>query len=315
MAKSPEGGLDEHGNTSPEYDALRAALGRITAGLPTGSRGAANVTPARVVLPLTSEENFHPRTESIFSNARSPIITASKLREATRDKETPNPPAVGFGYSGGENGERRTFQGGVSQGLVSGDFLPDPAFNELLHRMKVAGDNFGNEGRGENYDVSANDAGIFHYLPSTHTQVSPTELPERFRAGRESSSEVRNVTVRDSKRTKSRTRDDEYKRRVSISSSTVLYQKKKSTKALQIRLYRTITRGVSRIAQANFFHRLILAQMQFLEEAEIITNSSGDSPLLKCLQRGEIVTVDRTSREGTIHLTKAFHPFRGVLHL
>jgi hypothetical protein len=99
----------------------------------------------------------------------------------------------------------------VDQGLVSGNFLPDPAFNELLHRMKMAGDNFGNKERGGNYDANANDAGISHYLSSSQTQVSPAELPERFRAGRESSSVVRNVTVRDSKRTKVRTRDDDYK--------------------------------------------------------------------------------------------------------
>ena len=218
--------MDEHGNTSQEYDAFRNALGRLTASLPAESRGVANVTPTRVVLPLTSEESFRPRTESIFSNMRSPVTTASKFRVAIRDEETSNPPpkvAVAFGHSGGENGERQTFQSGVGQGLVSGNFLPDPAFNELLHRMKVAGDNFGNDGRGGNYDANADNAGVFHYLSSPHTQVSPAELPERFRAGRESSSVVRNVTVRDSKRTKPRTRDDDYKRRVSISSSTVLY--------------------------------------------------------------------------------------------
>ena len=52
--------------------------------------------------------------------------------------------------------------------------------------MKMAGDNFGDNERGGNYDANANDAGISHYLSSSQTQVSPAELPERFRAGRES---------------------------------------------------------------------------------------------------------------------------------
>jgi hypothetical protein len=226
MAESPEGGMDEYGNTSPGFDVLRAALGRITASLPTEPRGAANVTPTRVILPHTSEEKFRSRGESAFSISRSPVITATKSRMAIRGEETPNPPStapVDFGHSGGENGERRTFQGGEDQGLVPGNFLPDPAFNELLHRMKLAGDNFGDNERGGNNGANTNEAGIFHYLSSPQTQVFPAELPERFRAGRESSSVVRNVTVRDSKRTKTRTRDDDYKRRVSISSSTVLY--------------------------------------------------------------------------------------------
>ncbi len=110
-----------------------------------------------------------------------------------RDEETQGPPskvAVDFGHSGGENGERQSFQGGVDQGLVSGNFLPGPAFNELLHRMKMAGDNFGNEERGGNYDANANDAGISHYLSSSQTQVSPAELPEGFRTGRGSLSVV-----------------------------------------------------------------------------------------------------------------------------
>jgi hypothetical protein len=112
----------------------------------------------------------------------------------------------------------------VGQGLDSGNFLPDPAFDELLHRIKMAGDHLGDEERGGNHDISENvNAGNFRYLSSSQTQVSPVELPERFRAGRESLSVVRNVTIRDSKRTKAHTRDDEYKRRVSISPSTMLY--------------------------------------------------------------------------------------------
>ncbi len=48
---------------------------------------------------------------------------------------------------------------------------------------------------------------------------SPAVVPDRFRAGRESLSVIRNITVRESKRPKARTHDHDYKRRSSISPS------------------------------------------------------------------------------------------------
>jgi hypothetical protein len=48
---------------------------------------------------------------------------------------------------------------------------------------------------------------------------SPAGVPDRFRAGRESLSAIRNITVRESKRPKARTQDHDYKRRSSISPS------------------------------------------------------------------------------------------------
>jgi hypothetical protein len=112
----------------------------------------------------------------------------------------------------------------MDQITEKGNFLPDPAFEELLHRMNVAGDNLGDEERGGNHDgIKDADAGHFRYLSSSQTQVSPATLPDRFRAGRESLSVVRNVTIRDSKRLKPRSRDDDYKRRMSISPSAMPY--------------------------------------------------------------------------------------------
>jgi hypothetical protein len=219
--------MDEHGNTSPGYDALRAALGRIVGSLPTKSPGTDHLTPERMDLSLTSGENFRPGTESVYLRARSSVPNARNSRVAIRAEETSKPPLRGlgdFGLAVGENGERQASQAGEEQILESGNFLPDPAFEKLLHQMNMDGDHLGNEERGGNHDISENvDAGNFRYLSSSQTQVSPVNLPERFRAGRESLSVVRNVTIRDSKRLKPRTRDDEYKRRVSISPSTMPY--------------------------------------------------------------------------------------------
>ncbi len=52
---------------------------------------------------------------------------------------------------------------------------------------------------------------------SSPYQQSSGVVPDRFRAGRESLSVTRNVTVRDSKRPKARSQDHEYKRRFSSS--------------------------------------------------------------------------------------------------
>jgi hypothetical protein len=46
-------------------------------------------------------------------------------------------------------------------------------------------------------------------------------VPERFRQGRESLSVIRNITVRESKRPKARSSDQDYKRRCSISPGTL----------------------------------------------------------------------------------------------
>ena len=221
------GQMDEHGNTSPGYNVLRAALEyeRITESLPIRpSLPTANLTPERVDLSLTSGGIFRPGMESVFLRARSPVITGESSRVGIR-AETSFPPSRAvnhFGLSVGENGERQSSQVGVDQTSETGNFLPDPAFDELLHRMNVAGNNLGDEERGENHDgIEDADAGHFRYLSSSQTQVSPATLPDRFRAGRESLSVVRNVTIRDSKRLKPRSRDDEYKRRVSISPSAI----------------------------------------------------------------------------------------------
>ena len=67
-------------------------------------------------------------------------------------------------------------------------------------------------------------AGGPHYFPSSPPlqssspyQQSSGVVPDRFRAGRESLSVIRNVTVRDSKRPKARSQDHDYKRRFSSS--------------------------------------------------------------------------------------------------
>jgi hypothetical protein len=131
--------------------------------------------------------------------------------------------SVGFGHGTGENEERQTPKTDGEHNLGSGDFLLDPAFNELLNRMNIAGDHIGIGERGGNREIREDvNAGTFRYLPSPQTQVFPDAVPERFRAGRESLSVVRNVTVRDPKRTKARAKDDDYRRRVSTSPSMML---------------------------------------------------------------------------------------------
>jgi hypothetical protein len=258
-------GREEHGNISTGIDALRQALRRGAEPQFVESSGMANTTPERVVFPLTSEVSFRPRVEPTFLREKSPPTTATNFRVATREEKTP------ISRSVGENGEGQVFQADVERSMGSGNYLPDPAFDDLIHRRKMAGKSPGDEerrGRGKNRESSAGNfrympstqtqgssaevanqgdkdlgdrlqevaefyAGLYpnsddpsrrddireigfannsHHLTSFQTQVSPVGLPERFRAGRESLSVVRNVTIRDPKRTKNRARDEDYKR-------------------------------------------------------------------------------------------------------
>jgi hypothetical protein len=215
----PRGGVDEHGQTSPGYEALRGALGRLTSSLPSGITGTpnvTNVTPTRLDLPLTSAEKAHSRTESVFlQNFR----TGSPAEANANNHSSV---AVGSGQEGGRSAVRRSYVADLERKDRQALLLPDPAFDDLLNRLTLARDRIGreeHEGFSESRDHVP--SGTLRYLPSSHPHhQEPTgDVPARFQPGRESLSVVRNITVRDSKRTKTRTRDNDYKRRVSISSS------------------------------------------------------------------------------------------------
>jgi hypothetical protein len=219
----PKGGMNEHGRTSPGFEALRGVLGRIAGTLPAESSGATNVTPARMKFPLTSVEKVRPRTEPVFSRARSPVTTASNVRMVTQGggNANPSPETVDFGQGEGETGVRRTHLSDLERKDREAKNLPEPSFDNLLNRLQIAGDHFGREEEDGAYETRDNAyAGNFHYLPSSHYQESSGIVPDRFHADRESLSVIQNITIRDSKRTKTRTKDDDYKRRVSISSTS-----------------------------------------------------------------------------------------------
>lgn len=145
-------GLDEHGNATPVYYALREVLARAVASLPTGppltSRAGGSVTPSRVDFSLTSVEHdltsARSRTEQqIFPpTAQSPITTATSeqfdrranSRMATRaggnHPDSSPTMSIGFGHETGENEGRQAFnsQTDVGRNLHSGDSLSDPDF-------------------------------------------------------------------------------------------------------------------------------------------------------------------------------------------
>jgi hypothetical protein len=207
----PIGGMGEHAQTSPDYGALRLALGRAS-GLLSSGAGPTNVTPTRADIPLTSVEKGPDPTDSVYFRSTIPAKTDESFRM------NPSPVTVGFGQEDGWRGMRRSQSAELERKDRQAQNLPDPAFDNLLNRLQ-----WEYIGREENEETHASRdnalAGTFRYLPSTHIQESSGGVPEKFQPGRESLSVVRNITIRDSKRTKSRTKDDDYKRRVSISSS------------------------------------------------------------------------------------------------
>ena len=146
-------GREEYGNTSTGIEALRQALRRVGESYSVESSGMANTTPERVDFPLTSEGSFRPRAEPTFLRVKSPLTTATNFRVATQEGETPDPPSRGitdYGHSYWKDRERKASQGGAEQNLDSGNFLSDPDFDDLVHRMKMAGDQFEDEERGGN---------------------------------------------------------------------------------------------------------------------------------------------------------------------
>ncbi len=196
----------------------------LTKASPLVGTGPTNVTPTRTDTPLTSGETAFSRTESVFLRPRSPVTTAKNVRMVTQGGANayPSPVTFGVGQEDGWRGVRRTQVAELERKDRQALNLPDPAFDEtkLLDRLQIAGDKLGREENEGAYESRENAlAGTFHYLPSSHHQESSSGVPDRFHPGRESLSVVRNITIRDSKRTKTRTKDDDYKRRVFISSS------------------------------------------------------------------------------------------------
>ena len=130
----------------------------------------------------------------------------------------PSPVTVGVGQEDGWRGVRRTQAAELDRKDRQAMNLPDPAFDDLLNRMQNV--HFGREEMEGAYESGENAlAGTFRYIPPPSYQESSRGVPDKFLPGRESLSVARNITVRESKRTKARTKDDDYKRRVSVSSS------------------------------------------------------------------------------------------------
>jgi hypothetical protein len=91
--------------------------------------------------------------------------------------------------------------------------LPDHSFLPLDSRRGRLSDGISEYVRNDFPSVPLPD---HHFLLSDTNRGRISDVPERFHAGRESLSVRRNVTVRDAKRPKERSRDKEYKQRYSL---------------------------------------------------------------------------------------------------
>jgi hypothetical protein len=147
----------------------------------------------------------------------SPVFPAAAIRPvATFLDQEEIGAADGHDYASGferEIGETEEVQGKDFEDLL----------NRLQKESAKLGGTRGTETFGEEFGVyEAEVSGDFHYHHPPQPQESSGVLPDRFRSGRESLSVIRNVTVRESKRAKARSKDHEYQRRFSSSPSMPL---------------------------------------------------------------------------------------------
>jgi hypothetical protein len=110
---------------------------------------------------------------------------------------------------------------------ISGQKWGGEPYEQLIRRSQIVSQSLGQfhhasdggEEGGSGFDCPPGD---FHHFYSSISQDVSGGVPQRFHQGRESISVQKNITVRDSKRSKSRLQDREYQRRVSFTPGAAL---------------------------------------------------------------------------------------------
>jgi hypothetical protein len=161
---------------------------------------------------------INPTVESVFSRSRSPVQAFRFSSTVAESKPAHSSLSVfddveHFRDEGGEKLAEDLEEETTNDGRKGIEDLKQElsSLRSQVARVSVeqtrAGSNYllGNE-----TDVRVQ-AGDFHYYQTSHQDVSEV-VPERFRWGRESSSVLKNITVRESKRSKSRSFDQDYQR-------------------------------------------------------------------------------------------------------
>jgi hypothetical protein len=184
-----------------------------------------------------------PKVGSVMSSIISPVqsrLSASTVEENKRDRFMSPVYLQGGdvsveneqGQGGDVSVENEQGQGeimGLRDLNEAGDQARVPSYEEIGHGNPLP-TYFGRSSRdlsgaGVNHETEPGyPAGDFRYFSSPRLQEhAEDDIPERFRPGRESLSVRQNITVRGSKRSKTRSLDQEYQRRVSF-TPTAAYQ-------------------------------------------------------------------------------------------
>jgi hypothetical protein len=204
-----------------------------------------NHSQERVMSPLTSG-NSGTKMGSVLSSAVSPTQNFRFGFSTVDDEELLHHDESGRSKSIGDNDDEQDVENShktlVETYQSSGGRVRNDAVSD-------SGGNYVRRVSGQAYDLypggnSEHPSGDFRFLSSSHTQVhdGPPDkysdhtplshsrrevpedsggVPERFQQGRESLSVTRNITVRESKRPKARSLDQDYQRRCTISPSTL----------------------------------------------------------------------------------------------
>ena len=109
-----------------------------------------------------------------------------------------------------------------------GTEVGEEPYEQLIRRSQIASQSLeqlhlasrGGEERGSGFIFPPGD---FHHFHTSPSQDVSGAVPQRFHQGRESSSVLQNITVRESKRSKARSLDRDYQRRVSFTPSAALH--------------------------------------------------------------------------------------------
>jgi hypothetical protein len=220
--------------------------------------GAADVTPdkfsnltMKLKQPLMSSSILEPRTGSVFHPAASVTQNLGSnsglvFRSISQNTRHPNsavqrpaitpissPVFADFNQNvGSRDGQQRDFDESRARYVGELETVLNLGEESVEDKLKFAEDFYLGEYPDEiesrgvfGTKASVAAGGPYYYPPSPPIQSSPTYqqssgvVPDRFRAGRESLSVIRNVTVRDSKRPKARYHDHDYKRRFSSSGT------------------------------------------------------------------------------------------------
>ena len=209
-------GSGNTGNDGAEF--LHRIMERNNTRQPSSSSRQPGRTSDRASTPVTWDST----DAKSFSRVTSPV---QDFRFSTpTDYETSFPSGRNDAVKYSEEEDDKEVEETGGEEVVTG--VEEGSYEQLIRRSQIASQSveqlhFTSRGGEERGSEVVCPPGDFHLFHPSHTQDVTSVLPQRFHQGRESTSVLKNVTHRDSKRSKARSLDQDYQRRVSFTPNTL----------------------------------------------------------------------------------------------